>query len=99
MIQHPFRDTFLSKHHIINKIRGGKTRPNNILMLWRDKHSAFHFLFSDLSLSQILQRWNFYEKYVNTYQWKLVFNSKDFNYCKDVLKRVNRIKKKQPKHY
>ena len=99
MIKHPNRDTFLSKHHIVNKIKGGKTKPRNIIMLWRDKHTVFHIIFQSYSLKEILNKWNSFDKYFETHLWKLVFNNNDPDYCKDVIKRIIRIKRKQPKHY
>lgn len=96
---HPFRDTELSRHHLINKIHNGKTRPNNILMLWRDKHSCLHEIFGNKSLRDIILDWNMYKKYTQKWQWKLLFKDNDFEYCKKILQRVNRIKRKQPKHY
>ena len=96
-IQHPFRDTFLTRHHIINKKNSGKTKPDNILMLWRDKHTAFHDLFKNSSLREIIQNWNRYQLSTTRWQWKLVFHNLTFEEAKKLLQRVWKIKRHQHK--
>lgn len=44
----------LTKHHLTPSCRGGKTTPENILYIWRDKHEMFHFLFGNLTLEEII---------------------------------------------
>jgi len=42
----------LSKHHIRNRCHGGSKSPDNILMIYRDKHDVWHKLFGNLTLRQ-----------------------------------------------
>jgi len=49
----------LTKHHIINKCNQGATTPENILLLFEEKHRAWHLLFKNEDLDgaiAILQR-------------------------------------------
>lgn len=49
----------ITKHHLINKSRGGGNQPWNILMLEIEKHQAWHKLFGNLNLDEaidLLQR-------------------------------------------
>ena len=36
-----------NRHHIKNKVRGGKRTPDNMILLDEYRHSAYHLLFSD----------------------------------------------------
>jgi len=44
-----------TRHHIKNKCRGGTNSPENILMLWNDKHAAWHALFRNMDLDEIIE--------------------------------------------
>jgi hypothetical protein len=45
------RRRFFTKHHLTPKVRGGKDRDDNIIMLeWERHHQAWHFLFGVLTL-------------------------------------------------
>jgi len=49
----------LTKHHIVNKCNGGQTTPENILLLFEEKHRAWHSIFGNADLNEaiaILQR-------------------------------------------
>lgn len=41
-----------TRHHVVNKSRGGTKHPSNILMIYRDKHDIWHKLFGDLTLKE-----------------------------------------------
>lgn len=42
-------------HHIKNKCNGGMTTPKNLLTLWEEKHVAWHVLFRNMDLNQIIE--------------------------------------------
>ncbi len=44
----------LSKHHLIPKSRGGRSTAQNLLKLWRKRHDAWHYLFDNLTLWEII---------------------------------------------
>jgi len=45
----------LTKHHLTNKVNGGKDNDENILILnWERHHQAWHKLFGNLSLEGII---------------------------------------------
>jgi len=54
LTQHPTRNTYLSKHHLHPKKRGGTRHYSNILRLWRDKHNSWHHCFGQLNLDEII---------------------------------------------
>ena len=37
------------KHHIVNRCRGGKSTPDNLLRFDSERERAFHFIFHNLS--------------------------------------------------
>lgn len=94
-IYHPFRDTFLTIHHLKPKVRlfSHTYSPQNKLMLWRDKHNIWHIFFKVLTLQEIINQWNSFERYYNTSEWKLLFHNLSFKEAKNLLKRVARIKR------
>lgn len=99
MTKHPHRDTFLSKHHLLPKVRKlkGYARPYNILMLWRDKHTVWHIIFQNYTLREILNNWYKFDKYFETHLWKFLFHNLSPNESKNVLKRIARIKRNHKK--
>ena len=42
----------LSRHHIVNRCRGGTKSPDNILMIYREKHDIWHKLFKNMTLKE-----------------------------------------------
>lgn len=44
----------MSRHHLTPKSRGGSWSMDNILKLWRDRHDAWHLLFGNMTLSEII---------------------------------------------
>ena len=91
--QHPFRDTFISRHHLLPKSRGLKNtfKEYNILHLWRDKHNIWHCIFHNATITEILSKK--YKVNTNTYFWKKMFGDKTLNEAKALLRRMYRIKK------
>lgn len=44
----------LTRHHDLNKSRGGKTVPENIIRMDKAHHEAWHFLFGDLTFEEVI---------------------------------------------
>lgn len=95
---HPFRDTFLSRHHLTPKCRKGTNKPSNILMLWRDKHDCWHRLFYTMTLDEIINSLpTQYSRYLNKEDWKILFGNKSKKEVRDILWRIKKIKRNVPK--
>lgn len=41
------------KHHITNRVNGGKSTPSNILKLDSERERAWHFLFGNKSFEEV----------------------------------------------
>ena len=92
-IPHPSRNTFLSKHHIVSKRRKGTKIPSNILLLWRDRHDAWHRLFNHMTIIEIVNYLKSPKRVINyTDDWFLVFGYKSKYDAVDLLYRVHRAK-------
>lgn len=96
LIWHHSRDTYMSKHHLVPKSKGGCKREHNLLRLWRDKHDAWHNLFSNHVLSDILEillhgKYNI-GKHIGSKNWVLLFGNKNIVEVYALLKRVQRMK-------
>jgi len=52
------------RHHLKPKSRGGGNSARNIILLWNDKHDAWHTLFGTLTLREII------ELLVKLHNWK-----------------------------
>lgn len=94
-VRHPFRDTFLTTHHLKPKIRllPHTYSPQNKLKLWRDRHNLWHKWFKVLTLREIINQWDSFRMYYNTPEWKLLFHDLSFREANKLLKRVARIKR------
>ena len=42
----------LTRHHNINRCRGGKCTPENIIMLKNEKHQCWHEIFGNLTFAE-----------------------------------------------
>lgn len=94
MILHPHRKTFLTTHHIVNRLHGGKSTPDNSLKLWRDRHNNFHFIFGNKSIDEIMYNMNFYHyHYHRTSAWKLLFGRLPLLEVVRLLERTMKIKR------
>lgn len=100
---HPRRNTFMTVHHLVAKTRNGTRKPSNCLRLWRDRHTAYHLLFNNDTLDEIISKLTQhpckFTEYVITnkkrYQaYELLFRNKHVSEIIEILKRVRRIKKK-----
>ena len=43
-----------NRHHLKNKSQGGQTVMSNLIMLDEERHKAWHFLFKNLSLKEVI---------------------------------------------
>lgn len=92
-IKHPKTGQLLTKHHLIPRIEGGKTCPSNLLRLWENKHIAWHQVFGTMQISLIIFNFDVFHYYHKRPQWFLIFGNKDPKDCKELLKRMSRIKR------
>lgn len=99
---HPFRETFLSIHHLKAKARGGTRKPNNCLKLWRDNHSFWHILFNNSTLDEIISKLSQHKcKFIEDvfmeprkyYAYQFLFKDKSIENVLKLLKRIRRMKK------
>ncbi len=42
------------RHHLVNKVNGGTNAPSNLLLIDIDRHHAWHELFRNLSLEEVI---------------------------------------------
>lgn len=45
----------LTKHHLVPKSRGGHGKMYNILYIPTDKHRAWHFLFGNMTIPEVIK--------------------------------------------
>lgn len=101
---HYARNTYLTKHHILAKKRGGTLAPYNTLRLWRDKHDAWHSVFGSLNLDEIINglycQYRTLMRTSQTKQWQFLFKGKTIPEVIALLKRTRKIKRslKKKKH-
>lgn len=93
--KHPFiSGSILTRHHLQSKYRGGKASPSNLLNLWDFKHRAWHHCFQHRNLQEIITELNvFYPHTFVTDQWQTLFKYKTLIQVKELLIRVQRIKR------
>jgi hypothetical protein len=48
----------ITDHHVVNKCRGGQTVPENILHMTREHHCAWHSLFLNMDLDEVIEYLN-----------------------------------------
>lgn len=94
-IPHPKRDTFLSKHHDKSKSKNGVKQPYNIILLWYDRHCAWHRLFGLMRLCEIINvikspKWFLFDSKRDS--WELLFGYKTKWEVVDLLRRLQRAK-------
>jgi len=97
--KHPFRDTYLSKHHLLSKHRNGCNRPENICYLWRDKHDAWHVLYRHKTVQEILNlthleirgRKTPLRKWHQPWAWETLWGNKSKEQVVKILKRFSRL--------
>lgn len=94
----------MSSHHLIprERIRSyyGETLtlPNNLLRLWRLKHDAWHILFGNKTLNEILKHLKKRSSDIYGYKtltWKILFREKTKKEVFRLLLRVRRVIRKK----
>lgn len=91
--RHPFRNTFIVKHMILPRERGGILQPHNILKMWEDRHRAWHRAFKDRTIPEIILDLPIYSRYNNMGpDWKEVFGGKTRDQAIEFLERIYLIK-------
>lgn len=91
---HPKRMVELSKHHLLPKTRKQKNthEPRNILLLWRDKHNAWHAIFKIYTLGEIISNWQKFKICHKSKYWKCLFKDLNFIEARLLLIRMKRRK-------
>lgn len=101
--KHPYLG-YLSKHHLIPRQRlkdyyGNSFRMGgNILRLWRLRHDAWHVLFQQKTLNEIINYLHQRSDKIYGYQtptWNVLFKSKTKNEAIKLLCRVRKIIRKK----
>lgn len=96
-IKHPFRKTFMTTHHICPKARCSSLKrmnhPSNKIRLWRDKHSAYHYIFGNQTFDEIVYSMSvYYHGYSNTDAWNLLFKDMPLLQVVRLIERTIKIK-------
>jgi hypothetical protein len=105
--RHPFLG-HMSIHHLVPRVRislyygTSFHMPKNRLRLWRVKHDAWHALFHNKSLNEIIRYLSSSRtQTISVYRgpaWSILFRNKTPAQAKRLLKRLRRIKRKQYQH-
>ena len=100
-IPHPYRQTFLSKHHDLAEKRKGTKTLSNIVLLWYDRHSSWHALWGLMTISEIIcflrsKKYYLYDSKLE--HWERVMGNKTRWEAIDLLHRLKRAKLAQRKH-
>ena len=86
-----------NRHHLINKCSGGKATLQNLLIINIYRHRAWHGLFQNLNIDQIINylsnRIN--DTIINDYNWTILFRTLNIEEAIALLKRVKRAKQNQ----
>lgn len=99
---HPFRNTYMTVHHLKAKARGGTRKPSNSLRIWRDRHTAYHILFHNDTLDEIISKLvsnpckfttNVLANDKRYQAYRLLWRNQPVTHIVKVLKRLSRIKK------
>lgn len=97
----------MSKHHLIPKFRlriyyGTTFRmPHNTLHLWRARHDAWHTLFGDKTINEIIRYLGGRVHTIRYYQeepWKILFKNNSARKARKILIRARRMIRKQYAH-
>lgn len=100
MVQHPFRNTFLTRHHLKSSKRGGIKEKKNLVCIWWDKHCAWHNLYDHFTLGEIIGLMELELRGMNTVlskrhdnaSWTILWRRKDMGQAMSLLKRFRKIK-------
>jgi hypothetical protein len=83
----------MDKHHLIPKQQKGKTKANNLVILKREKHVAFHRAFRNRTIGDMLQYFSLLSGYVARKDWEIIFGNKTERQAYLLLDRLWSIKK------
>jgi hypothetical protein len=87
---------FLDQHHLIPRSRFGTNRPHNLLLIWRDKHTAWHKMFGNRTLIEVKELMlsvpHFNESKQHSENWKCVFGNKNNFQAYLLLRRIKKYK-------
>ncbi len=98
---------YMSKHHLIPKFRirvyyGITFRmPHNTIRLWRKRHDAWHTLFGDKTINEIIRYLGGRVHTIQYYQqepWKILFKNNSAHKAQKILIRARRMIRKQYAH-
>ena len=42
------------KHHLIPRNRGGSSSPNNLFLIWNERHDIWHHLFGNATIDEAI---------------------------------------------
>ena len=94
---------FKDEHHLVPRSRGGSCHHRNKLWLWRKRHEAWHNMWGNDTLDEIVAHLSSLAKrykrdtYAHSRNWVVVFGKKDVYEALELLHRVAEIKLKQRK--
>ena len=100
IVNHKFKHKagFTNTHHLKALTDGGQTVSSNLIRLDAYRHCAIHYLFSNKSLSSIIDLIEndlpYRKLEYSSNAWKLLFGNKNKFEVIALLKRVKRIKSK-----
>ncbi len=84
------------KHHIINRCKGGCSKPYNLLLLDSEREKAWHKAFFNMSFTEVAQQLQLNMIMFTSDEKKAVkflFKDKTYNEIAELLLRVVRAKK------
>ena len=88
-------------HHLRPRVRGGQDLPHNLLFIKVTRHRAWHTLWGNASLNEIinllkdLRQDPTLRSFKHSPLWKALWGQKDLSTALAILLRVQRIKKFQ----
>ncbi len=98
---------YMSKHHLIPRQRlkdyyGDSFRmPHNTLRLWRLRHDAWHVLFRQRTINEVIQYLKKRTDEIYAYRtktWQILFGNKSRNEARKLLIRMRRMKRGRYEH-
>jgi hypothetical protein len=102
-MKHPFRETFMTRHHSVPISRMPHKEKLFLLRIWRDKHNAFHVLYRNLTFGEIIvltkvnMKWGgtVLEKWYSARAWKALWGNKSKKQVYDILQRTRKMKRRK----
>ena len=91
-----------NRHHLTPRSRGGQTLPSNILRIKIVRHCAWHQLWQNKTLKEIIKLLLIIrqeDRFRTTPQWIVMWGNKNISQVIALLERVYSIKQTVRKHY